>query len=115
MKISTEERALGVLGYLMFLFLVPLFAKRDSMFVQFHARQGGVLFVLWAIWTLLTVIILAATAPLAIDVIEAVFIGLWIIITILYGLMALIAIFKVLLGERYRMPVVADIALKLNL
>jgi uncharacterized membrane protein len=113
MKISTEERALGVLGYLMFLFLIPLFAKRDSMFVQFHARQGGVLFVLWAIFSIVVLIALAATNSIA--VVQSTLIGLWILGTIIYGLMALIAIFKALIGERFRMPVVADIALKMNL
>lgn len=113
MKISSQERGLGALGYLMFLFLVPLFAKRDSMFVQFHARQGAVLFTLWVVFSIVTLIILVAASGVA--VVESLFIGLWIIATILYGVLALIAIFKVLLGERYRMPVVADIALKLNL
>ncbi len=113
MKISTEERGLGVLGYLMILFLIPLFAKRDSMFVQFHARQGGLLFVLWFLFSFLTFIILAIVSGVA--VVESILIGLWILATILYGILSVLAIFKVLLGERYRMPVVADIALKLNL
>ena len=113
MKISSQERGLGVLGYLMFLFLIPLFAKRGSMFVQFHARQGGVLFALYAVFSLVTLIVLVASS--GVPIIESIFIGLWIIANILYGVLALIAIIKVLLGERYRMPVVADIALKLNL
>ena len=113
MKISTEERALGVLGYLMFLFLIPLFAKRGSMFVQFHARQGGLLFALWAVFSFVDFIVLAFVS--GIGVVESILIGLFIIVTIVYGVFALIAIFKVLLGERYRMPLVADLALKMNL
>ena len=51
----------------------------------------------------------------AVAVVQTIFITLWLIFNIVYAVFALIAIFKVLLGERYRMPVVADIALKMNL
>ncbi len=112
MRISGGERALGVLGYLLFFFVIPLKVKRDSIFVQFHARQGGVLFGLWAILSLLFFIVL-----LFIDTgtVGTILIGAIFLVTGLYLLMALVGIFKVLLGERYRMPVVADIALMMGL
>ncbi len=113
MKISTEERLLGLFGYLLFLFLIPLFAKRDSMFVQFHARQGGVMFGLYVVFSLIVLIVMAFTNAVA--VVQTIFISLWLIFNIVYAVFVFIALFKVLLGERYRMPVVADIALKMNL
>ena len=113
MRITGGERVLGMLGYLAFLFIIPVKVKRDSMFVQFHARQGGVLFGTYLVLMLLLVVVLlipdldpwASTACLA----------LIFVFTGLYALMSLIGIFKVLLGERYRMPVIADIALMLRL
>jgi|GEM_PF-280121 len=52
-KDVVDNKDLAALGYVWILSLVVLFAKRGSPFVQFHARQGAVLFVLslvvWAI------------------------------------------------------------------
>lgn len=51
-KDVADNKDLAALGYVWVLSLVVLFAKRDSAFVQFHARQGAVLFglslVVWA-------------------------------------------------------------------
>ncbi len=44
-----ENKAITFLSYLGVLALVPLLAKKDSEFAQFHAKQGTVLFVVWFI------------------------------------------------------------------
>ena len=113
MQISTQERLLGILGYLAIFFIIPLKAKRDSMFVQFHSRQGGVLFTLWAIVSVVILIVLLFVQSS--DIGLQIVVGLWMLLTLIYLIMSLIGIFKVALGERYRMPVVADIALALGL
>lgn len=113
MQISGAERALAILGYLGPLFLIPVKAKRDSMFVQFHARQGGVLFMLWLIYTFVLSVVLLFTST--IDIVASILFGLLFLGVVAYVLLALIAILKVVLGERYRMPVVADVALKMGL
>jgi uncharacterized membrane protein len=112
MRISGVERLLGILGYLGPLFLIPLRMRRDSMFVQFHSRQGGVLFGLFAVVALVLFIALlfAGAGTLA-----TVLIGVFFVVFFLYLLFALIGILKVMLGERYRMPLVADVALMLRL
>ncbi len=65
-KDVADNKDLAALGYVWVLSLVVLFARRDSPFVQFHARQGAVLFglslVVWAapvVGKLLEVLILA--------------------------------------------------------
>ncbi len=113
MQISSQERLLGVLGYLAILFIIPLKVKRDSMFVQFHSRQGGVLFSLWAILSFIVLVVLLFVGSSYIG--TTVVVGIWMVATGLYVLMSLIGIFKVALGERYRMPLIADLALKLGL
>lgn len=40
-----ENKAIAAIGYLGILFLVPLLAKKDSPFAQYHAKQGMVLFI----------------------------------------------------------------------
>lgn len=48
---SKDERALAVIGYLWILCLLPLLSKKDSEFVQHHAKQGLVLTIAsFAIW-----------------------------------------------------------------
>jgi uncharacterized membrane protein len=51
-KDVADNKDLAALSYVWVLSLVVLFAKRESPFVQFHARQGAVLFglslVVWA-------------------------------------------------------------------
>ncbi len=51
-KDVADNKDLAALSYVWILSLVVLFAKRESPFVQFHARQGAVLFglslVVWA-------------------------------------------------------------------
>jgi fumarate reductase subunit D len=111
MRISGGERAMAALGYLAILFILPVKLRRDSMFVQFHARQGGVLFGLWLV-LVLVVLIVAFFLPVGV---QNYAIGVVLLLTVLYVLFALVGLLKVALGERYRMPVVADVALMLRL
>lgn len=112
MRISGGERAMAALGYLAILFLVPLKLRKDSMFVQFHSRQGGVLFGLWLLAALvLFIVLLFAGSGLA----ATLLIGAFFAVTLVYLVAILAGLYKSLLGERYRMPVVADVALMLRL
>lgn len=65
-KDVADNKDLAALGYVWVLSLVVLLARRESPFVQFHARQGAVLFglslVVWAapvVGKLLEVLVLA--------------------------------------------------------
>jgi len=113
MKISGSERFMAALGYLAFLFIVPVKLRRDSMFVQFHARQGGVLFGMWILLSLLLFIGLLFAGGSGI--VPTILIGTLFAAFFVYLLMVLIGLLKVALGERYRMPLVADVALMLRL
>ena len=113
MRISGGERFMAALGYLAILFIVPVKLRRDSMFVQFHARQGGVLFGLWLLSLLVLFIVLFATGSGGL--LASIFLGLMMVLTFVYLVMVLIGLLKVALGERYRMPLVADVALLLRL
>lgn len=44
---SKEDRALAVLCYVHFLFIVPFLLQKDSEFLKFHMRQWGLLYVLF--------------------------------------------------------------------
>lgn len=42
-----QNKGMALLAYLGILVLIPLFAKKDSPYAQFHAKQGLVLFLAW--------------------------------------------------------------------
>lgn len=114
MRISGGERALAILSYFPILWIIPLKAKKDSLFVQFHARQGAVLFFLWLI-AVIVVFVLAIFLSAAAPIISTIIFAVGAIASFVYLVLAIIGILKVSLGERYRMPVVADVALMLKL
>ena len=96
-----EGKAYAILSYLWVLCLVPLILKKDNRFALFHAKQGLILFI----------------GELAIGFIGIIpFIG-WMILffgTFLFGILSLVGIVQVLLGNFWKMPVVGAIAEKIN-
>ena len=87
-----------VLSYLSFLCLIPLFSAKDSAFVSWHAKQGLVLsllgFASWALWSL------PAMGYLNCLLWPAMFVA------------AVMSVIKAFGGERWRIPVVADLSEK---
>jgi len=37
---AAENKVMGILAYIPLLFLIPLFAKKDSVYARFHTNQG---------------------------------------------------------------------------
>lgn len=102
-SIREQDKIHLVLSYLGCLCLIPYLTVKDSPFVTWHAKQGLVLFGLEVVVTLVLGIVLS-------------FIGGTCLASLLdLGLLgvSLIAIVRALKGERWRLPVVADLADKL--
>ncbi|MBU3925064.1 hypothetical protein KJ854_03955 [Patescibacteria group bacterium] len=89
-----QNKLWALLGYLGILVLIPLLAKKDSKFAQFHAKQGLVMFIIGFFLWIPIVGWLAAIA--------------WIFIWI-------IAVIKVLQGQYWKAPVIGDFAQKINI
>ncbi len=51
-----ENKAITILSYIGILCLIPLLAKKDSKFAQFHAKQGLVLLISWIILSVIFVV-----------------------------------------------------------
>jgi len=88
-----EDKIQLVLAYLFPLSLIPLLTVKDSPFVRWHAKQGLVL-------GLLSTVISFALAIILIG--PCLGFGLFVV--------GIVAMVKALRGERWRIPVVADLA-----
>jgi len=93
-----KNKNIAALSYVFILFLVPLLLKRDSEFVQFHARQGLVLFI---------VELLAGMVS-------------WFpvfgqLLMLLLLVVSIIAILKTLEGEKWEIPFIYEWSKKINL
>lgn len=93
-----ENKIVAALSYAWILCLVPLLAKRDSKFAQFHAKQGLVLFVIELLASLLFW-----------------FPGFGQLLMLALVVISVIAIIKVLNGEWWKIPYIYDWSKKINL
>lgn len=94
-KDAEENKFVAALSYLGILFLVPLLAKKDSPFAQFHAKQGLVLCIGFFVFSFIP------------------FFG-WLANLVLL-VVAIIAIIQTLSAKRFEIPFVKDLAAKINL
>lgn len=93
-----DNKLIAALSYIGILFLVPLLAKKDSPFAQFHAKQGLVIFIVEVI------------SPFLMP-----FLGLGAILWLLAVIFSIWGLVNVFTGKMVKMPVVGDIAEKFNL
>ena len=93
-----ENKAITILSYLGILCLVPLLAKKESKFAQFHAKQGLVLFIVEIIGSFLV--------PL---------LGLGLLVYLAALIFSIIGIVNVAGGKMAKLPLIGDLAEKFNL
>lgn len=89
-----QNKIFAVLSYLGILVLVPLLAKKDSKFAMFHAKQGLVLLIGWAIGWLLSFVFVG----FILDVILIIF-SIW-------------GLINAATGKMTKLPVIGDLAAK---
>ena len=101
-KAGGDDNLMAALSYISFVSVVMLFVKKDSDYVQFHAKQGVVLFVgEVVIWVL--------------NMFTWFLFFIWGLLGLVLFIASIIGFIKAYSGERYRMPVVADIADKIKI
>lgn len=90
---ATDTRVLAALSYISILSVVMYVLKKEDEYIKFHARQGMVLFVASFIWVI----------P-----VFGWIIGLGVFVLMVIGAL------KAYMGERFRIPVVSDLAEKID-
>jgi uncharacterized membrane protein len=96
-----DAQFFAAIGYLSFLCFVPLALKKENRFALFHAKQALVLFILELAAAILKVV------PALGDLVFT-------LSFVVFGILSLIGIVKVLMGERWEIPVVHEIAEKIT-
>lgn len=95
---AQENKYTAIFSYIYILFLIPLLAKRDSKFCQFHAKQGLVLFI--------------------IDIVASLFVWIPVIgqlLMVALAIVSVIGIIKVLNGEYWKIPYIYDWSEKIKI
>lgn len=92
-KDISDNKLWALLSYLGVLVVIPLFGKTDSPFVQFHAKQGFLLLIGWVL----------AWLPFGF------------IIGIVAFVFSIIGLINVINGDKKKLPLVGDLAEKVNL
>jgi uncharacterized membrane protein len=99
---KSDSNLIAAVSYLWILSIIILIVKKDDDFVTFHARQGTVLFgvsvILWVIG-----IPLFFLMPLV-----------WLIDLVIF-VAVVVGFIQALGGKRYKLPVIGDLAEKINL
>lgn len=93
-----ENKLVAALSYLGVLVAVPLFLKRESPYCQFHAKQGLALLIVWIIGSFVFWFPLIGWAAAV-----AVFV---------FNVIGLVKAFQ---GEKWEMPIIGDLAKKINI
>ena len=106
---SSDRAIFLVLSYLGILCLIPYFVKKDDAEVQWHAKNGLVLFGAEVVWVIIQTAITFAHVPMLGCVTGIVGCIVWI------GFIALsiVCIVKAVNGQRFRIPMLTDMAEKM--
>ena len=97
-----DAQFFAAIGYLSFLCFVPLAFKKENKFALFHGKQALVLFILELAAAILKVV------PALGDLVFT-------LAFVVFGILSLIGIIKVLMGERWEIPVIHEIAERITL
>ncbi len=95
------ENLYAVLSYLWVFCLIPVLMRSKSDFVRFHARQGLMLFIIEVGIGIIGII--PVLGPLVI-----------LLGVLVCGLLSLTGIVQVLMGNKWKMPIIGDWSEKLN-
>ena len=99
---GSSENVYAVLSYLWILCLVPILMKKEDEFVRFHARQGLMLFIIEIAVAIIGIVPLLG--PLV-----------YVLGIFICGVLSVIGIIQVLMGNKWSIPVIGEWAEKIQL
>ena len=101
-KPASDDNLIAAISYVSLIGVIILLTKKDSEYVKFHAKQGTVIFI--------GEVILGVVASFTWDLSF-----LWGLIWLVFIIVSAVGFIKAYSGEKYRVPLVADLADKINI
>jgi uncharacterized membrane protein len=106
---SSDRGVMIFLSYFGLFALIPLLTKKDDPDIQWHAKNGLALAVVWIV----VLIVLGVVGFVLPNVVSLVMIGVRCIIWLGFLIVDVMAMVKAFGGERMRIPVITDFAEKM--
>lgn len=97
-----DGKFFAAVGYLSVLCFVPLLLKKENRFALYHGKQALVLFIL-------------EVAASIVKVVPALGDLVFTVAFVVLGMLSLVGILKVLMGEYWEMPVIYEISNRISL
>ena len=107
--VSSDRTIFLVLSYLGILCLIPLLAKKEDPEIQWHAKNGLVLFIAELVWVALRIALIFVHIPGLGCGMATVGCVVWIGFLVL----SIMGIIKAVNGQRFRIPILTDMADKM--
>jgi fumarate reductase subunit D len=107
--VSGDRTIFLVLSYLGILCLIPLLAKKDDPEVQWHAKNGLGLFIAELVWVALRIALIFVRVPGLGCGMATIGCVVWIGFLVL----SIMGIIKAVNGQRFRIPILTDMAEKM--
>ena len=99
---SSDQNLMAAICYLWIVSIIILLTRKDNEFIQFHAKQATVLFGFWVVlWVLSAFVWILAIV--------------WWVLDLVLFIAAVIGFIKAYGGEKYRLPLIADLADKIKI
>jgi uncharacterized membrane protein len=110
---GSDRTIMIILSYLGILALIPLLTKKDDSEVQWHAKNGLALAIVWVIIAIAVTVISFALAAAHIPIVGCGLSTISCIIHCALFIVDIVAMVKGIGGQRMRIPVVTDLAEKM--
>ncbi len=105
-----KNKAYGILAYIGILFLIPLFAAKDSQYARFHTNQGMALFITDIMLSILQTIISAILSP--IPLLGPIIVGIVkAVLSIISVVLMVLGIVNACSGEAKELPIIGKLHL----
>lgn len=104
---SSDRTVFLILSYFGIFSLIPLLAKKDDPEVQWHAKNGVVLFGVEVLWVIVRIVLSRIPAVNC----GMVFVGC--VVWLGFIALSVFCMMKAVQGQRFRIPIVTDIAEKM--
>lgn len=104
----SSNKIMGVLAYLSWLVLIPIFAAKESKFARFHVNQGLVLAITEIVWGIIYRVI---RAILPYGALYTIFGVVGSIVSIIFLVISIIGIINAVKGKAKALPLIGSIKL----